>query len=99
MPLAGIITLVGVGLVVAALAIYLITVAALLTSVSSKLTAIIDRLWGITASAEPLNTTVSSINRDLQGARQALHSAVLQQQSTRQKASRPRRARTTAASA
>lgn len=72
MPVTGIVTLIGVGLIVAALAIYLIWVAALLQRVSSMLTTIIDRLWGISASAEPLGGAVGEINRDLDATRQAL---------------------------
>ncbi len=72
MPITGIVTLFGVALVVAALAIYLIWVAALLQRVSSMLTTIIDRLWGISAAAEPLGGAVGEINRDLAATRQAL---------------------------
>lgn len=72
MPVTGIVTLIGVGLIVAALAIYLIWVAALLQRVSSMLTTIIDRLWGISASAEPLGGAVREINRDLDATRQTL---------------------------
>lgn len=80
MPLAGIVTLIGVGLVVAALAIYLITVAGLLTSVSSKLTTIIDRIWAISSTAEPLSGAISEVNRDLEQARQAMDSLINKQQ-------------------
>lgn len=80
MPLAGIVTLIGVGLVVAALAIYLITVAGLLTSVSSKLTTIIDRIWAISSTAEPLSGAISEVNRDLEQARQAMDSLINRQQ-------------------
>lgn len=72
MPITGIVTLIGVGLIVAALAIYLIWVAALLQRVSAILASIIDRLWGISASAEPLRGVVGEINRDLSAARQSL---------------------------
>lgn len=90
MPVTGIITLFGVGLIVAALAIYLIWVAALLQRVSSMLTTIIDRLWGISAAAEPLGGAVGEINRDLAGARQALDQVL------RKKAQQPAKARTAA---
>lgn len=72
MPVTGIVTLIGVGLIVAALAIYLIWVAALLQRVSSMLTSIIDRLWGISTSAEPLGGAVGEINRDLSATKQTL---------------------------
>jgi hypothetical protein len=67
-----IVTLIGVGLVVAVLAIYLISVAALLTRVSSMLNTIIDRLWGISESAQPLGGAFGDMNRDLAAARQTM---------------------------
>lgn len=67
-----IVTLIGVGLVVAALAIYLISVAALLTRVSSMLNTIIDRLWGIAGTAQPLGGILGDMNRDLDAARQTM---------------------------
>lgn len=76
MPVTGIVTLIGVGLIVAALAIYLIWVAALLQRVSSMLVSIIDRLWGISTSAEPLRGALGEINRDLSGAKQSLDSVL-----------------------
>lgn len=82
MPVAGIVTLIGVGLLVAVLAIYLITVAGLLARVSSMLNTIIDRLWGISNSAEPLGGAIGEINRDLAATRQSLDQ--LLQQKTRQ---------------
>lgn len=90
MPFTGIVTLVGVALVVAALAIYLIWVAALLQRVSSMLTSIIDRLWGISAAAEPLGGAVGEINRDLSATRQTL------EQVLRKKAQEPTQARAAA---
>lgn len=87
MPVTGIVTLFGVALIVAALAIYLIWVAALLQRVSSMLTTIIDRLWGISATAEPLGGTIGEINRDLAGTRQALDQVL------RKKVAQPSRAR------
>lgn len=87
MPVTGIVTLFGVALVVAALAIYLIWVAALLQRVSSMLTTIIDRLWGISAAAEPLGGVVGEINRDLAATRQALDQVL------RKKAGQPSPAR------
>lgn len=87
MPVAGIVTLFGVALVVAALAVYLIWVAALLQRVSAMLTSIIDRLWGISATAEPLGGAIGEINRDLSATRQTL------EQVLRKKAEHPPQAR------
>lgn len=84
MPVAGIVTLIGVALVVAALAIYLIWVAALLQRVSSMLTSIIDRLWGIAGSAEPLGGAVTEINRDLDAANRTLHQVLQKKAQARQ---------------
>lgn len=87
MPVTGIVTLIGVGLIVAALAIYLIWVAALLQRVSAMLTSIIDRLWGISASAEPLGGAVGEINRDLSAAKQSLDQVL--RKKTQQPAQQP----------
>lgn len=80
MPLAGVVTLIGVGLVVAALAVYLITVAVLLRSVSFNLGTIIAGVRAIGMQTEPLREHFNRINRNLASTRQTLDDFIAKQQ-------------------
>lgn len=73
MPVAGIVTLIAVGLVVAALAIYLIWVAALLREVSFNLGTIIAGVQAIGLQTEPLGQRFRQLNRTLGESQQTLH--------------------------
>lgn len=73
MPVAGIVTLIAVGLVVAALAIYLIWVTALLRAVSFNLGTIIAGVRAIGLQTEPLGQRFRQINSALGGSQQTLH--------------------------
>lgn len=87
MPLAGIVTLIAVGLVVAALAVYLIWVALLLRRVSFNLGTIIAGLHSIAFQAEPLGRRLQRINGGLETSRQTLQQFLEQKQ--RQSQPRP----------
>ncbi|PSO46355.1 MAG: hypothetical protein BRC32_06485 [Actinobacteria bacterium QS_8_72_14] len=73
MPLAGIVTLIGVALIVAALAIYLIWVAVLLRTVSFNLGTIIAGVRAIAMQAQPLGQRFRQINTNLGASQQTLH--------------------------
>lgn len=89
MPLAGIVTLIAVGLVVAALAVYLIWVALLLRRVSFNLGTIIAGLHAIAFQAEPLGRRLQRINGGLETSRQALQQFLEQKQRESQPRSAP----------
>lgn len=72
MPLAGIVTLIGVGLTVAALALYLISVALMLRHVSFTLGTIIAGLWSIAHQTEPLRGVMDQIVNEVGQARSTL---------------------------
>lgn len=76
MSLAAIVTLLAVALVVAALALYLITVIAHLKHVHFTLGTIIAGLWSIANQTQPLDQIVGEINRDLSQVRQQLEGVV-----------------------
>lgn len=65
MPLAGIVTLVGVALTVAALAFYLIRIAVYLQHVSFTLGTIIAAVNAIGAQSEPLHPVMGDVNSGL----------------------------------
>jgi hypothetical protein len=73
MPIAGIVTLIGVALIVAALAIYLIWVAVLLRTVSFNLGTIIAGVRAIAMQAQPLGQRFRQINTNLGASQQTLH--------------------------
>lgn len=89
MPLAGIVTLIAVGLVVAALAVYLIWVALLLRRVSFNLGTIIAGLNAIAFQAEPLGRRLQRINGGLETSRQTLQQFLEQKQRQSQSRSAP----------
>ena len=72
MNILGVLTLVAAGLIVVALAIYLITVAALLWRTVSNLKAIKRAVGAIATSTEPIGPIVEAINADLSAAAGAL---------------------------
>lgn len=80
MPIAGVVTLIAVGLVVAALAIYLIWVALLLRRVSFNLGTIVAGLWSIAFQAEPLGRRMNRINQSLDASHRTLAQFVEQKQ-------------------
>lgn len=72
MPAAGIVTLIAIGLTVAALAYYLIHVIILLRGTSFTLGTIIAGLRSIAYQARPLDEVVTEINQDLAEVQSAL---------------------------
>lgn len=80
MPLAGIVTLIAVGLVVAALAVYLIWVALLLRRVTFNLGTIIAGLHAIAFQAEPTGRRLRRVNASLEASHQTLAQFLEQKQ-------------------
>lgn len=74
MPVAGIVTLVAIGLLVAALALYLVHVLLLLRSTSFTLGTIIAGLRAIAFQTRPVGEVVTAINDDLGEVKDALES-------------------------
>ncbi len=72
MHILSILTLVAVGLIVAALAVYLITIAVLLRKTLFTLGTINVGLRSIAQRVEPLEPILAEINGDLSGVRDAL---------------------------
>jgi len=66
MALAGIVTLIGTAIVVAALAIYLTTIAMILKKVTFTLGTIIAGLGAIEHATQPTGSVVAEINGDLE---------------------------------
>jgi hypothetical protein len=76
MPLAGIVTLIGIGLTVAALAFYLIHVIILLRQTSFALGTIVAGLRSIAHATTPLGPVLTEVNTDLQATRDALEAVL-----------------------
>lgn len=76
MPLAGIVTLVGVALTVAALALYLISVIVHLRHTSFTLGTIIAGLRSIAHQTRPVGVIVNQINADLEAVKGVLEGAL-----------------------
>lgn len=74
MPAAGIVTLVAIGLTVAALAFYLLHVLVLLRATSFTLGTIVAGLRAIAYQTRPVGEVVSAINADLGEVKEALES-------------------------
>lgn len=74
MPVAGIVTLVAIGLTVAALAFYLLHVLVLLRTTSFTLGTIVAGLRAIAYQTRPVGEVVSAINTDLGEVKAALES-------------------------
>lgn len=72
MPLAAVVTLIGVTLTVLALALYLIRVAVILKHVNFTLGTIVAGLRSIANQTAPLDDVVGEINTDLADVRTAL---------------------------
>jgi hypothetical protein len=65
MSAAGVVTLVGVGITVVALALYLITIAGILNHVTRRLDRILEIIRGIAMKTQPLSGVVSEIASDI----------------------------------
>lgn len=76
MPVAGIVTLIAVAVVVAALAIYLIRVIWLLNDASYNLGTVIAGLGAIAHQTEPLGDRIRGFNQNLESLRVATSQAV-----------------------
>jgi hypothetical protein len=76
MPLAGIVTLIGIGLTVAALAFYLIHVIILLRKTSFALGTIVAGLRSIAYATTPLGPVLTEVNADLQATKEALEAVL-----------------------
>jgi hypothetical protein len=76
MPLAGIVTLIGIGLTVAALAFYLIHVIILLRTTSFALGTIVAGLRSIAHATTPLGPVLTEVNADLEETKQALEAVL-----------------------
>ena len=83
MSAAAIVTLVGVGLVVVALAGYLVWAAVLLRHVSSTLGAITEGLQTIADRSEPLDDAIGGIVEELEDAAGALEDVLAGHQDVR----------------
>lgn len=84
MPLAGIVTIIGAVLTVAALAFYLIRVAVYLREVSFNVGTIVAGLWSIAQQTEPLYGVMNDINGSLSNTEAGLQE-VLQRADTRRR--------------
>lgn len=74
-----IVTLVGAGLLVVALALYLIVIAALLWRIQTTLGLVLSRVQSIAQRADPINGLVARINADLAAVDEALGDQVSSQ--------------------
>jgi hypothetical protein len=72
MPLAGVVTLIGVALTILVLAAYLLKVAYILYKVNFTLGTIIAGLRSIVLQTEPLAPVMEEVNNDLAGVQAAL---------------------------
>ncbi len=91
---AGIVTLIGVLLAVAALAFYLIAVAVMLQQVASMLDDILAALRSIVDKTQPVGGVVSEINRELSDAHERLRSVLeRRKEEEEEQVRRPRRRR------
>ncbi len=75
-----IVTIIGTVLTVAALAIYLITVAVILKRVNFQLGTVLAGLWSISNQTEQLGPIITAINRELSDANEALENALYRDQ-------------------
>ncbi len=72
----GILTLVGVGIAVVAIATYLIIIAMILKRVVNRLVIILGAVGDTTQQSEPIGAVLTDINRDLDAGRVALEACV-----------------------
>lgn len=84
MPLAGIVTIIGAVLTVAALAFYLIRIAVYLREVSFNVGTIVAGLWSIAQQTEPLYGVMNDINGSLSNTEAGLQE-VLKRADTRRR--------------
>ncbi|MDP8961764.1 MAG: hypothetical protein M3N32_09145 [Actinomycetota bacterium] len=71
-----IVTIIGTVLTVAALAVYLITVAVILKRVNFQLGTVLAGLWSISNQTEQLGPVITAINSELSDANEALENAL-----------------------
>ncbi|HEY2762767.1 MAG TPA: hypothetical protein VGJ13_01920 [Pseudonocardiaceae bacterium] len=76
MPLAAVITIIGAGLTVLVLAVYLISIALVLSRAAAQLRAVTTGLHVVTERTEPIGSIVGEINSDLAGVDQALRAVL-----------------------
>jgi hypothetical protein len=76
MPLVAVITIIGAGLTVLALAAYLIGIALVLRRVDAKLHAVVANLHLVPGRTEPIGSVVGQINNDLTGVDNALRAVL-----------------------
>ncbi|MHB8656519.1 MAG: hypothetical protein ACYC91_00975 [Solirubrobacteraceae bacterium] len=76
MPTVAIVTLIGVALLVAVLAGYLIRVAVILRHVVSRLNTILSAVGGVIQESAPIGDVATAINADLDTSRRALEGAL-----------------------
>lgn len=92
MPLAGIVTLIGVALTVAALAFYLIRIAVYLREVSFNVGTIVAGLWSIAQQTEPLHGVMNDITRSLSNTEAGLQEVLDRSEARRRRAGGAQRA-------
>ncbi len=80
MPAAAVVTLIGVALTVAALAIYLIRIVFILRHVNFTLGTIIAAIHAIANQTQPLGAVMNDINTDLDNVRRSLEEVVAKAQ-------------------
>src|ERR687885_651734 len=71
-----ILTLVGVGIAVVVIAVYLIIIAMILKRVTGRLVLILDAVGQSTRRSEPVGAVMDDINRDLEQGRAAIEACV-----------------------
>lgn len=86
MPLAGIVTIIGAVLTVAALAFYLIRIAVYLREVSFNVGTIVAGLWSIAQQTEPLYGVMHDINGSLANTEAGLQEVVRRADTRRRRA-------------
>ena len=91
MPVAAVVTLIGVALTVAALALYLIRVVFILRHVNFTLGTIIAAIHAIANQTQPLGAVMNDINTDLDNVRRSLEGVVAD---AKQAQAQPTRGRT-----
>ncbi|MDQ3931278.1 MAG: hypothetical protein M3252_00335 [Actinomycetota bacterium] len=74
-----IVTIIGTVLTVAALAVYLISVAVILKGVNFKLGTVIAGLWSISNQTEQLGSLITATNNELRDANEALQNALFRE--------------------
>lgn len=76
MPAAAVVTLIGVAILVAVLAAYLIRIALILSHVVSRLNTVLGGVVALRDESEPIGQVANAINADLDAGRRALEAAL-----------------------